>query len=134
MVRRGLVQHHAPSAKRSSTGKFIPASKPTLNRVSCANEGVQWIRMEELGKALTNRCRGLRELSYKRQKNLIGTRDRGIHSEQLEFECQLRTPTRSRIYELLELGASSSLNLFNLSSPNKTWYDYGKTCGRTIKP
>ena len=28
------------------------------------------------------------------------------------IECQLRTPTRSRIYELLELGASSSLNLF----------------------
>ena len=55
--------------------------------------------------------RGTR-LSQKRQKNLIGTRDRGIHSEQLEFECQLRTPTRSRIYELLELGTSSSLNIF----------------------
>ena len=92
--------------------KFIPANKPTLNRVSWANEGVQWIRMEELGKALTNRCRGVRELPHKRQKNLIGTRDRGIHSEQLEFECQLRTPTRSRIYELLELGTSSSLNIF----------------------
>ena len=59
--------------------KFIPARKPTLNRVSCANEGVQWIRMEALGKALTNRCRGVRELSHKRQKNLIGTRDRGLN-------------------------------------------------------
>ena len=37
--------------------KFISASKPTSNRVSFANEEVQWIRMEELGKALTNRCR-----------------------------------------------------------------------------
>ena len=48
--------------------KFISASKPTSTRVSCVNEGVQWIRMEELGKALTNRCRGVRELSHKRQK------------------------------------------------------------------
>ena len=37
--------------------KFISASKPTSTRVSCANGGVQWIRMEELGKTLTNRCR-----------------------------------------------------------------------------
>ena len=92
--------------------KFFLASKPTSNRAPCANEGVQWIRMEELGKALTNRCRGVRELSHKKQRNLIGTRDRNLHSEQLEFECQLRTTTRSRIYELLELGTSSSLNLF----------------------
>ena len=92
--------------------KFIPANKPTPNRVSCANEGVQWIRMEELGKALTNRCRAVRELSHKKQKNLTGTRDRNINSEQLEFECQFRTPTRGRIYELLHLGASYSQNLF----------------------
>ena len=71
--------------------KFISASTPTLNRVSCANEGVQWIRMEELGKALTNRCRGVRELSHKRQKNLIGTRDRSIHSEQLYSNPSLPT-------------------------------------------
>ena len=44
---------------------FISASKPTSTRVSCVNEGVQWIRMEELGKALTNRCRAVRELSHK---------------------------------------------------------------------
>ena len=68
--------------------------------------------MEELGKALTNRCRAVRELSNQKQKNLTGTRDRNIHSEQLEFECQLRTPTRGRIYELLNLGESSSQNLF----------------------
>ena len=76
--------------------KFIPTSKLTTNRVSCTKKGVQWIRMEELGQALTNRCRGVRELSHKRQKNLSGNRDRGLHSGQLEFECQLRTPTRSR--------------------------------------
>ena len=29
---------------------------PTATRTSHATEGVQWIRMEELGKALTNRC------------------------------------------------------------------------------
>ena len=62
--------------------------------------------MEELGKSLTNRCRVIRELSNKKQKNLTGTRDRNINSEQLEFECQLRTPTRDRIYELLNLGAT----------------------------
>jgi len=67
-------------------------------RVSHATEGIQWIRMEELGKALTNRCRAVRELSNKNPKNLTGTRDRNIDSEQLEFECQLRTPTRGRIY------------------------------------
>ena len=92
--------------------KFFSASKPTPTRVSGPNKGVQWIRMEELGKALTNRCRAVRELPHKKQKNLTGTRYRNIHSEQLEFECQLRTPTRSLIYELLELGASSSLNNF----------------------
>ena len=67
--------------------------------------------MEELGKALTNRCRAVRELSNKRQKNLAGIRDRNTNSEQLEFECQLKTPTRGRIHEL----------------------DYGKTCGQTTK-
>ena len=77
-----------------------------------AVEGVHWIRMEELGKALTNRCRAVRELPNKKQKNLVGTRDRTTNSEQLEFECQLKTPTRGRIHELLNLGASSSQNLF----------------------
>ena len=92
--------------------KLISTSKPTSTRVSHVNEGVQWIRMEELGKALTNRCQAVRELSHKKQKNLTGTGDRNIHSEQLEFECQLRTPTRGRIYEFLNLEASSSQNLF----------------------
>jgi len=48
----------------------------------------------------------------KKQKNLEGTRDRNTNSEQLEFECQLKKPTRGRIHELLNLGASSSQNLF----------------------
>jgi len=47
-----------------------------------------------------------------RRKTQGGTRDRHTNSEQLEFECQLKTPTRSRIYELLNLGVSSSHNLF----------------------
>jgi len=29
---------------------------PTVTRTSHATEGIQWIRMKELGKALTNRC------------------------------------------------------------------------------
>jgi len=41
----------------------------TLTRVSHAAKGVQWIRMEELGKALTNRCRAVRELPNKNRKN-----------------------------------------------------------------
>ena len=36
--------------------KFTSTRKLTSTRVSHATEGVQWIRMEELGKALTNRC------------------------------------------------------------------------------
>ena len=87
---------------------------PTSTRTSYATEGIQWIRMEELGnlKALTNRCRAVRELSNKKQEKLEGTRDRNTNSEHLEFECQLKTPTRGRINELLNLGASSSQNLF----------------------
>jgi len=34
----------------------------TSNRVLHAAVGVQWVRMEELGKAPTNRCRAVREL------------------------------------------------------------------------
>ena len=41
----------------------------TSTRVPHAAEGIQWIRMEELGKALTNKCRAVRELSNKKQKN-----------------------------------------------------------------
>jgi len=85
---------------------------PTATRTSHATEGIQWIRMEELGKAITNTCRAVRELTNKKQKMQGGTRDRHTNSEQLEFECQLKTPTRGRIQELLKLGASSSHNLF----------------------
>jgi len=85
---------------------------PTVTRTSHATEGIQWIRMEELGKALTNRCRSVRELPNKNQKKQEETRDRNTNSELLEFECQLRTPTHGRIHELLNLGASSSQKLF----------------------
>jgi len=57
---------------------------------------------------LSNRCRAVRELSNKKQKKLVGN----TNSEQLEFECQLETPTRGCIHELLNLGVSSSQNLF----------------------
>jgi len=85
---------------------------PTATRTSHATEGIQWIRMEELGKALTNRCRAVRELSTKIQKKQEWTRDRNTNNEQLEFDCQLKTPTPGCIHELLNLGASSSQNLF----------------------
>jgi len=39
---------------------------PTASRTSHATEGIPWIRMEELGKALTNRCRAVRELRNKK--------------------------------------------------------------------
>jgi len=47
---------------------YTATRKPTSTRVLHATEGVQWIRMEELGKALTNRCRAVRELSNKNRK------------------------------------------------------------------
>jgi len=47
---------------------FTSTRNPTSTRVSHATEEIQWIRMEELGKALTNRCRAVRELSSKKQK------------------------------------------------------------------
>ena len=37
-------------------------------RVSHAVEGIQWVRMEELGKALTNRCRAVRENCHIKNK------------------------------------------------------------------
>ena len=42
---------------------FTSTRNPTSTRVSHVTEGIQWIRMEELGKVLTNRCRAVRELS-----------------------------------------------------------------------
>ena len=44
----------------------------TATRTSHATEGIQWIRVEELGKALTNRCHTVRELSNKKQKSKTG--------------------------------------------------------------
>jgi len=41
-------------------------TNPTVTRTSHATEGIQWIRMEQLGKALTNRCRAARELPNKK--------------------------------------------------------------------
>jgi len=84
---------------------------PTVTCTSHATEGIQWIRREELGKAPTNRCRAVRELPNKKQKKQEETTDRNTNSEQLEFECQLRTPTQGRIHQLLNLGASSSQKL-----------------------
>jgi len=93
----------------------LTARTPPATRISHATDGIQWICMEELGKALTNRCRAVRMLNEKRRKkhSLKGTIDRHTNSEKIEFECQLKTPTRSRIHKLPNLGASSSNNLFH---------------------
>ena len=92
---------------------LLTARTPSATRISHATDGIQWIRMEELGKTLTNRCRAVRMLNDKRRQTQRGTIDRHTNSEQLEFECQLKTPTRSRIHEHLKLGASSLHNLFS---------------------
>jgi len=91
---------------------LLTARNPPATGINHAADGIQWIRMEELGKALTNRYQAVRKLNEKRRKTQRGTIDRHTNSEQLEFEYQLKTPTRSRIHELLNLGASSSHNLF----------------------
>jgi len=91
---------------------LLTTRTPPSTRTAHEADGIQWIRIEELGKAFTNRCRAIRKLKEKRRKTQRGTIDRHTNSEQLEFECQLKTPTRSRIHELLNLGASSSQYLF----------------------
>jgi len=102
-----------PQAIHETMQKYSTSIRnPTVSRTSYATEVIQWIRMEEVGKALTNRFRAVRELPNKKQKKQEETRDRNTNSEQLEFECQLRTPTQGRIRKLLILGASSSPKLF----------------------
>jgi len=86
--------------------------KPTATRTSHTIEGIQLIRMEELGKAQQTDAAIYENCQTQKEKNQKGTRDRNTNSEQLEFECQLKTPTRGRIHELLNLGASSSHILF----------------------
>jgi len=66
--------------------------EPHRNRTSHEADGIQWIRMEELGKALTNTCRAVLKLKEKTRKTQGGTRDRHTNSEELEFECQLKNP------------------------------------------
>jgi len=39
---------------------------PTVTRTPYATEGIQWIRMEEVGKVPTNRCRAVQELPNKK--------------------------------------------------------------------
>ena len=91
---------------------LLTKKTPPATRTNHEADGIQWIRIEELGKAFTNSCQAIWKLKEKRRKTQRGTIDRHTNSEQLEFECQLKTPTRSRIHELLNLGASSSHNLF----------------------
>jgi len=43
---------------------------PTATRTSQATEGIQWIRIEELGKSLANRRRAVRELEKKIKKKI----------------------------------------------------------------
>jgi len=93
--------------------KNLTTTRTTIaTRTSHTTDGIQWILIEKLGKALSNRCPAVRALKNKKQKTQWGTRDRLTNTEQLEFKCRLKLPTRGRIYELLNLGASSSHNLF----------------------
>jgi len=98
---------------------LITTKNPTATRTSQATEGIEWIQIEEVGKAPTNRCHTVWELTNKKQKMQGGTRDRHTNSEQLEFECQLKTPTHGRIHELLNLGAKSTQNLFQSLTTNQ---------------
>jgi len=82
---------------------------------------------DQKNKALTNRCRAVQKLSVKRRKTQMGTRDRSTNSEQLEFECQLKTPTRSRIQELLNLGTFFPHNFFQSLIDNQ---DLAEATGR----
>jgi len=91
---------------------LLTTKTPPATQMNHEADGIQRIRMEELGKALTNRCQAVRKLKEKRHMTQRVTIDRHTNSEQLEFECQLKTPTRSRIHELLNLGASFSHNVF----------------------
>jgi len=68
--------------------------------------------LSQLGTAFTNRCRAVRKMNVERQKTHLVTRDRSIKSEKLEFECQLKPPTRSQLQELLNLGTFSPHILF----------------------
>ena len=62
--------------------QVIIKKKPNRDpHVSRYRGGIQWIRMEELGKALTNRCSAVQELSNKKQEKQEGTRDRNTNSE-----------------------------------------------------
>ena len=45
---------------------------PIATRTSHATDGIQWIRMEELGKALTNRCRAVRALKIRNRRRRVG--------------------------------------------------------------
>jgi len=47
---------------------FTSTRNPTSTRVSHVTEGIQWITMKELGKALTNRCRAVRNYLTKNRK------------------------------------------------------------------
>jgi len=66
-----------PQAINEISQKYSTSIRnPTVTRTSHAREGIQWIRMEGLGKALTNRCRAVRELPNKKQTKQEETRDR----------------------------------------------------------
>jgi len=71
---------------------FTSTRNPTSTRVSHATEEIQWIRMEELGKALTNRCRAVRELSNKKQKISPGPEIEILIVNSLNLNANLKRP------------------------------------------
>jgi len=107
-----MGKNHAPIDKRNIAGKLNLNKKPNLD-----SHVPRYRRntMDTNGKIGQGRNKQMssctRTVKQKKEKS-EGTRDRNTNSEQLEFECQLKTPTRGRIHELLNLGASSSQNLF----------------------
>jgi len=84
LARGGLGENHDPGDKQNFAEELNFNKKPNCD--SHFAKRIQWIRMEELGKALTNRCQAVRELPNKKHKKQEGTRDRNTNSEHLEFD------------------------------------------------
>jgi len=91
VARGGLGDNHAPGDQRN-IGEILNLTRhQTTTRTSHATEGIQWVRMEELGKALTNRCRAVRELPNKKHKKQEETRDRNTNRR----TAQIRMSTQN---------------------------------------
>jgi len=66
---------------------LLTTQTPPATQTNHEADGIQLIRMKEVSKAITNRCRAVRKLKEKRRKTQRVTIDRHTNNEQLEFEC-----------------------------------------------